>query len=147
MKIMTTLCFRDRSWSEVELPFLEDNGILDDKLRTHGYRCVDTLGSEDGLHVEIWEHAEDGWLAIYSTRDSWYPIKIDRIQDLIDFTAHVAPSILVAVIPSDAGRILSELCDRSAWRQEQRQEQRRQEEEEYRRAGAEAKAPVGGPTS
>jgi hypothetical protein len=137
MQSLPTLCFRDRSWSEVSLSLLDDDADyldIDEHLAANGYKRVDMLGSEDGTHVDIWEHEDAGWLAIYSTRESWHPIKIERLQDLIDFTAHIAPSILASVIPSDAIMILHDLCDRSKGRKEmyrlEREEQEKREASE-----------------
>jgi hypothetical protein len=128
-----TLCFRDRSWSEGMLPLFDENPAIDDLdeyLVTKGYNRVETLGSEDAIYVEIWEHPDEGWLAIYNTNESWHPIKIERLQDLIDFMAHIAPSVIASVIPSDAVMILHDLCDRSEWRKEMRRLEKQRKREE-----------------
>ncbi len=133
----TELQWRDRAWSEVEFDFLwEDNGDLDKAVRRNGWSCFETLGHMDGLSVNLYSRDATSeaprnaaseaprYFACYNTPDDWNIIVIPRLQDLIDFCAHVSTTMLAALLPEDASMLLDELCEKSSWRASERKRAR-----------------------
>jgi hypothetical protein len=136
--LSAVLLWKDRAWSEVETPLVlgaedEDWTAI---LRRNGWWQSTTIGSEDGIGVDLYERDPKGetcryqWLVSYNTFSLCQTIVIERWQDLIDFLAHVSTTMLAVVLPPDASSVLHDFFEETPYRQRKRA----REHEDWQRA-------------
>jgi len=135
---MTALQYRDRAWSEVEFDFPWNSDVdLVETAHRNGWWRIQTLGDSDGLSVDVYARGEDAglekkdvswdgplYLATYNFSETWEYIILPRVQDLIDFLAHVSSTMLAAILPHDITRILHDLCEKTPSRMEEHKRER-----------------------
>ena len=146
--IKMALLFRDRGWSEIEMPLeiRDDDDDWSETLRRNGWFHSDLLGHVDGICIDLYTRALDErpsqsryrWLVEYTATSISKTIVIERWQDLIDFLAHVSSTMLVALLPGDTAHVLEDLFDQTASRVEQRKYQEDRERELQKQTAAAA---------
>ena len=145
-KTAKALQWRDRTWSEVDFPWDDDGGMFFDYLaRKNGWRKLDELGDTVGtLSVTTYERrdyddddAEPLFFVNYSTSNRSKMVVLPRLQDLIDFLAHVSPTMLASMLPGDTSMILYELFEKTDYRAREREREREREADRRARARVE----------
>ena len=133
----TELQWRDRAWSQVEFDFKwNEHGDLKESARRNGWSLIQTIDA-GGFGLELFERngvppSEPRFFACYNMPSTWEIVVLPRLQDFIDFLAHVSTTMLVTLLPRDAGDILHDLYEKSPWRIEQRRRERERERERER---------------
>jgi hypothetical protein len=137
------LQWRDREWSEVDFVWdIDDIDSFEEAAHKNGWHQLDELGNEHGggLGVVIYERdaSEDEtkeplFFAHYGTPHKCQKVLLPRWQDLIDFLAHVSPTMLASVLPSDTSSVLDEIFEKTDYRTRER---RRWKEEAARKRAA-----------
>lgn len=129
---MTVLRYYDRCWSESDFEI-----TLDAAGNNDGWHLIRQMGGDEpglGISLLIFGHppghkmkeGEPRYLADYGIGGLCQEIIIPREQDLIDFLAHVSPTMLLATLPEDGSAVLDDLCEQAPWRVKRRDEAFRQ---------------------